>query len=587
MRGAASRHPLGGNEPFFIYGFTMKQLRWQILVVIITLVIVAVLLYTQQSSPVPGGVIQQQPEQGGVYTEALVGSLGRLNPLLDWNNTADRDVNRLLFSGLVRFDERGMPRADLADAWATTPDGTIYNFTIRPNAVWHDGMPVTSDDVIFTIEMMKSAGSLYPQDIKDLWSRVEVTKLNDKNLKFTLPEPYVPFIDYLAFGVVPKHLLESIPPDQLASAEFNIKPVGTGPYKFDQLIVENGRIMGVVLTLSTNYYGTPPFIEQVVFRYYPTSAAAFDAYRQGDVFAIGQITSDVLDAALEEPNLLFYSSRMPQMGFVLFNLTNPEMPFLQDPKLRRALMLGLNRASIINTVMQGQAFVANSPILPGSWAYFDGIEHFEYDPDAAIALLKAEGYVIPAGGGDVRAKDGIPLAFTMVHPDDAVHTQIAQAIQTQWGKLGVRVELQPQPYDQLVLTTLTSRAFQSALVDLNLSRTPDPDPYPFWHQAEAVGGQNYSGWDNRVASEYLEQARVSADYLLRAKLYRNFQVVFAKELPALPLYVPVYSYGVDSQVQGVQIGPLYEPSDRLNTFTNWYLLTRRALEQGTAPTVSP
>ena len=93
----------------------MKQLRWQIAVVLITLVIVAALLYTQQSSPGTGIVIQQQPEQGGVYTEGLVGSLGRLNPLLDWNNSADRDVDSLLFSGLVSFDERGLPQADLAD----------------------------------------------------------------------------------------------------------------------------------------------------------------------------------------------------------------------------------------------------------------------------------------------------------------------------------------------------------------------------------------------------------------------------------------------------------------------------------------
>jgi peptide/nickel transport system substrate-binding protein len=559
----------------------MKQLRWQILVVVITLAIVAVLLYTQQSTPVPGSVIEQQPEQGGVYTEALVGSLGRLNPLLDWNNAADRDVDRLLFNGLVRFDERGMPHADLAESWGVSQDGTIYNFTIRPNAVWHDGAPVTSDDVIFTIEMMKGAGSLYPQDIKDLWGRVEVTRLNEKNLKFTLPEPYVPFIDYLTFGVVPKHLLESIPPDQMATADFNIEPVGTGPYQFDQLIVENGQITGVVLTLSANYYGTPAYIEQVVFRYYPTSADAFAAYQQGEVFAIGQVTNDILGSVLAEPNLSLYSSRMPQMGFVLFNLANPETPFMQDANFRRALMLGLNRPGIITTIMQGQAFVADSPILPGSWAYFDGVERFEYDPETAIALLKSEGYVIPSAGGDVRAKDGIPLSFTLVHPDDAVHTQIAQAIQTQWGRIGVFVNLQPQPYDQLVLTTLASRAFQAALVDLNLSRTPDPDPYPFWHQAEAVGGQNYSGWDNRAASEYLEQARVTADYSLRAKLYRNFQVVFARELPALPLYVPVYSYTVDAQVQGVQVGPLYEPSDRLNTFTRWYLLTRRALEDAT------
>jgi len=565
----------------------MKQLRWQILVVLVTLVIVAVLLYTQQSSPVIGTTIEQQPEQGGVYTEGLVGSLGRLNPLLDWNNSADRDVDSLLFSGLVRFDERGLPQADLADSWGVSQDGTIYNFTIRSNAIWHDGMPVTSDDVIFTIEMMKSAGSLYPQDIKDLWGRVEMERLNEKNLKFTLPEPFVPFMDYLSFGVVPKHLLESIPPEQISSAEFNIDPVGSGPYRFDQLIVENGGITGVVLTISSNYYGAEPFIEQVVFRYYPTSADAFEAYRQGDVFSVSQITPDVLSPALEEPNLLTYTSRMPQMGFILFNLTSPDVAFLQESVIRRALLLGLNRPKMINSIMQGQAVVSDSPILPNSWAYYDGIDPVEYDPDAAVALLKNEGYVIPPAGGNVRAKDGIPLAFTMVYPDDPVHTQIAQAIQTQWAQIGVRVDLQAQPYDQLVLTTLASRSFQAALVDLNLSRSPDPDPYPFWHQAETVGGQNYSGWENRAASEYLEQARVTADFSLRAKLYRNFQVIFAKELPALPLYVPVYTYGVDSQVQGVQIGSLYEPSDRLNTFTSWYLLTRRALEQGGVPTASP
>jgi peptide/nickel transport system substrate-binding protein len=226
-------------------------------------------------------------------------------------------VDRLLFSGLVRFDERGWPHADLADSWGVSQDGTIYNFTIRPNAVWHDGTPVTSDDVIFTIEMMKSAGSLYPQDIKDLWSRVEVTRLNEKNLKFTLPEPYVPFIDYLTFGVVPKHLLESIPPDQLAKRRIQhrpcrhrsvpVRPVdrgersdpGSGPDAFHKLL-RDARF---------HRTGRVPLLSHF-------AAEAFEAYRQGDVFAVGQITSDVLNAALEEPNLSFYTSRMPQMGFV-------------------------------------------------------------------------------------------------------------------------------------------------------------------------------------------------------------------------------------------------------------------------------
>ena len=564
----------------------MKQLRWQILVVVVALGIVAVLLFSQQTPSITGTILPQ-PEQGGVYTEGLVGSLGRLNPLLDWNNPADRDVDRLLFSGLVKFDERGLPHADLADAWGVAQDGTIYNFSLRQDAVWHDGEPVTSDDVIFTIERMMGPGSLYPQDIKDLWSNIEITRLNDKNLKFTLPEPFVPFMDYLTLGVLPKHLLEAVPPDQMATADFNINPIGSGPYRFDQLLVDDGQIAGVVLSVFDQYYGTAPFIEQVVFRYYPTSADAMDAYQQGDVLAVSQITVDVLGAALEEPNLSIYTSRMPRMSFVLFNLNNPEVVFLQDPAVRRALMLSINRPYLVNTFLQGQAIIANGPILPNTWAYHDGTEQFEYDPEAAINLLKGEGYVIPAGGGDIRAKEGVPLAFTMLHPEDATYTQIAQTIREGWAEIGIQVELQAMPYDQLVLDSLTSRTYQAALVDIDLSRTPDPDPYPFWHQAEATGGQNYSQWDNRAASEYLEQARVTADYALRTRLYRNFQVVFGKELPALPLFVPVYSYGVDSQVEGVQVGALYEPSDRLATFTNWYLLTRRALEQTDVPTSVP
>jgi peptide/nickel transport system substrate-binding protein len=516
-----------------------------------------------------------------------VGSPGRFNPLLDWNNQADRDVNRLLFSGLIRFDEHGLPQADLAESWASTPDGTIYNFKIRDNAIWHDGSPVTSDDVIFTIEMMKGAGSLYPQDVKDLWGRIQVDKMNDRNLKFTLPEPFVPFLDYLTFGIVPKHLLDSVAPDQIESAEFNLKPIGTGPYKFDRLLVEDGKIIGIVLTVFEKYYRAPGFIEQVVFRYYSSSAQALDAYQQGDVFAVSRIGTDVLETALEEPNLNLYTSRLPQIGFVLFNLNNSETAFLQNSKVRHALMLGLNRQYLINTFLHGQAILADGPILPNLWAHYDGIERYDYDPDAAVNILKSEGYVIPAEGGEVRAKDGVSLTFTMLHPDDELHTKIAEKIQTDWAQIGVRLNLQAQPYDQLVLDTLASRAFQSALVDVNLSRTPDPDPYPFWHQAEATGGQNYAQWDNRAASEYLEQARVTADYTLRAKLYRNFQILFAKELPALPLYIPVYSYGVDTQVQGVQVSPLYDPSDRFADFTGWYLLTRRALEQPVITTPTP
>jgi peptide/nickel transport system substrate-binding protein len=562
----------------------MKRLRWQILVVAVTLVIVALLLLSQQPVTVP---ILPEAAPGGVYTEALIGSMGRLNPMLDWNNPADRDVTRLLFSGLIRFDAHGLPQADLAESWGTSADGTIYNFSLRSNAVWHDGEPVTSDDVIYTIELIKSAGSLFPQDIKDLWSQIEVRRLDERTLQFRLPEPFAPFLDYATFGVMPKHLLESVPADQLVNTDFNLHPIGTGPYKFDHLMTSGSEVTGVVLTANENYYLQRPYIEQVVFRYYVDSASALDAYRQGEVLGVSQLTTDILPQALMEPTLSVYTSRLPQMSLLFLNLNNPAVPFLQNKNIRRALLLGTNREFIVSKILQGQGIIADGPILPGSWAYYDEIERLEYDPDAASAILKGEGYVIPAGGGEVRAKEGEFLSFTLLHPDDALHTRIAQAIQADWAVIGVQVDLQAVPYDQLISNYLASRNYQAALADLSTSRTPDPDPYLFWHQSEATGGQNYSQWDDRTASEYLETARTSANFSDRMRLYRNFQVVFTKEMPSLPLYYPVYSYGVDAQVQGVQVAPLYDPSDRLAFITEWYLVTRRTLEQTPVPTIAP
>jgi len=273
---------------------------------------------------------------------------------------------------------------------------------------------------------------------------------------------------------------------------------------------------------------------------------------------------------------------------VFLNLNNPTVSFLQNENVRRALLLGVNRNIIVSHILKGQAIIADGPILPGSWAYYEEIEKFPYDPDAAIQLLTSEGFVFSAGS-DVRSKDGQPLTFTLVHPNDETHTLIAQAIQADWLLIGVRVELQSVPYDSLVNDFLTPRNYQAALADLNTARTPDPDPYLFWHQSEATGGQNYSQWDNRTASEFLETARVSADFSERARLYRNFQVIFTDEMPSLPLYYPVYSYGVDAQLQGVQVAPLYDTSDRLALINQWYLVTRRTLEEQAeeAPTTAP
>lgn len=563
----------------------MKKFRWQLIIIFLTGLVIGILLLSEQPEATQ---TLPEPVKGGNYTEALIGGLQRLNPLLDQYNQADRDVNRLLYSRIIHFDERGLPSGDLAQAWGISADGTVYNFVLKNGVKWHDGTPLTSADIAFTVELLRNGGEIIPQDIQEFWKSIEVVTLDDANFQFKLPEPFAPFLDYLTFGILPRHLLEGKTIDQIRDDAFNLQPVGSGPYRFDQLLVENNQITGVALKAFEDYYGQQPFIDQVVFRYYPDAAAAMEAYRTDQVIGIGNVSGDILPDVLAEPDLALYTGRLPQMSMILFNLKEPSTPYLQDANIRLALYKAINRQYIVDRILNGQAIQADGPIFPGTWAYFDGIPRVEYDLEGAVNLLKEAGYTLPAEGGTIRTnKEGTEFRISLLYPDDEQHRKIAETIQQNWQEMAIQVDLEAVPYDSLVHQRLEERNFQAALVDLNLTQSPDPDPYPFWDQVQSSGGQNYSQWDNRVASEYLETARTTLDLNERARLYRNFQVIFSEELPALPLYYPVYSYAVDRQVQGVSMGPLFDPSDRFARILDWFLIARIPTVTPPAPTQAP
>ena len=554
----------------------MKKFRWQLLIIFLTGLVVGFLLLGEQ--PQPNTIEESKPQTGGVYSEALIGKLQRLNPLLDFYNSVDRDVDRLLYSSLVKFGERGIAELDLAESWGVSKDGSIYTFTIRPDAKWHDGAPVTNKDVEFTIDMLRQGEGVVPQDLISFWNSVEVNISGDKTVQFKLPEPFAPFLDYLTFGILPSHKFSGSNFADMVASEINIDPVGSGPFQFERLIVEDDKIIGIVLKAYDDYYGQKPFIEELVFQYFDDEDNAFQAYKNNEVMGISQISNQILPEALAEPNLAIYTSRMPQLSMVLFNLKNQETDFLQNANVRKALLLAINRQYMINHLLNGQAIIADGPVFPETWAYYDGITHFDYDVQQAQNLLKDEGYILVNEGATVRSKDLVKLSFSMIYPDTSLHQQIAEMIQQDWAKIGVEVNLEAVAYDQLINERLTDRAYQAALVDLNLSKSPDPDPYPFWDQVQSSGGQNYSQWNNQTASDYLEQARVSVDLEERTKLYRNFQVIWSEDLPALPLYYPVYNYGVSRNVLGVSVGPLYDTSDRFETIQNWYFISANKQE---------
>lgn len=549
----------------------MKKFRWQLIIIFLTGLVIGGLLLLDQ--PQKGTTITApEPVKGGSYAEALIGSFQRLNPLLDYYHAADRSVDTLIFGRLFSFDPRGNPIREYAETYGVSADGTIYNVSLRANVKWHDGKPVTSQDVVFTIEMMRQGDGVIPADLIAFWKEVDVKALDENTIQFRLPEPFAPFLDYLTFGILPDHLLNGMNFQEMIDSPFNLQPVGFGPYQFDQLVVENGQIKGVSLKAFESYYNGQAFIQRMIFMYYSDSTAALDAYRNGMVQGISEIDAEILDEALSEPDLSVYTGRSPQLSLILFNLKDSSASFLQSADVRRALYMAINRQALIDRLMNGQGILADSVIFPESWAYYEGNPRVEYDPTRAQQILSEAGYVLPAEGDPIRAKEEVALKFTMLYPDGQQYRLLAEAIQKNWQAIGVAVTIEPVSYDILVQDRLYSRAYQAALVDLNLSRSPDPDPYPFWDQVQATGdGQNYTQWDHAVASQYLEDARVTVDQTERARLYRNFQVLFSENLPALPLYYPVYSYGVSNEVQGIRMGPLYDSSDRFATVMQWFL----------------
>ena len=553
----------------------MKKFRWQIIIILVTGIVMGLLLLSEQTG---FRLVSPVPTSGGVYTEALIGSMQRLNPALDYYNSADRDVDRLIFSSLIKFDDKGLPKSDLAETWGISYDGLTYNFQLRENAKWHDGTAVTAEDVVFTVDLLRDPDSILPDDIKEILNTVQVTALSDDLVQFQLPEAFSPFMDYLDFGILPKHLLGGMTYSEIINSQFNLSPVGSGPYKFESLLVEDGKIQGVVLSSNSSYYLDTPYINDFVFRYYNDAQSAYSAYEEGTVQGISQVTADILPQVLANSEIALYSAVEPEFSIVLFNLNNSDVEFLQDENIRRALLMALDRRGMIDRILGGQGVIADVPVLPSNWAYYSSVSRVDQDVAAAESLLKEADYTLEQEGATVRSKDGEQLSFRLLHPNDAYHTQLAEAIQSDWKKIGVEVELVPVSYDALILDHLQPLTYEAALIDINYSRSPDPDPYPFWDQAQQTGGQNYSQWENRIVSQYLEEGRVLRDTGERAKLYRNFQVVFSEELPALPLFYPVYNFAVDKSVQGIRLGSWYDTGDRFNNISEWYLLAQTSTE---------
>lgn len=567
----------------------MRNIRWQLLIAIGGLALVVVLLIGQTPDQVTAPA---QPVTGGVHSEALIGEIIRLNPILDFSNQPDRDIDRLIYHGLLHFDSRGIPVPDLAATWSISADATLYTFTLHEDAVWHDGEPVTSDDIVYTYSKLQDDNYPGPEDIHELWNQVNIIRLDDRRVQFQLPEPFAPFLDYLSVGLLPDHLLRGVSAGDLIDHPFNLDPIGTGPFRLDQFILEDNQITGVSLVAFDEFYGQQPFLERIEFILFENGQDALKAYNNGEVKGIGYLGDSILDEALSLPSMNVHSARLPRLGLIFLNLQNPEKEFLSEKTIRRALAIAINRQWIIDHVFLGQAVQSIGPIMPGTWAFAEGLKALPFDPDEAAQILESEGWELPAGASPgtpeyQRVKDEEILSLELVHLEDDTNTQIAELVKRYWEAIAIKVELVPVSSDSLLNDFLQPRDFQAVLTELDLGSYPDPDPYPLWHDSQTETGQNYSGFSDRNTSIWLEQARTTPDRGRRSELYTSFQYRFQDQVPSILMYYPIYNYGIDAQLQGVSVGPLFNPSDRFNTVFDWYLVARRGVSPEKEETTQP
>jgi peptide/nickel transport system substrate-binding protein len=539
-------------------------MRWQVVIaalaVFLILALTAYTAYTTTTTLVP--------DYGGIYIEGVAGNPRYINPLLSTYNDVDRDLAALLFNGLTFADERGQIQLDLADKWEISKDNLSYTFYLRQDVRWHDGTPFTADDVVFTIDVLRAPGFQGPPGLAELWRTVKVEQVAPYVVRFTLAEPFAPFLSYTTIGLLPAHLLKDVPARQLPDHPFNLHPIGTGPFKVHEVTLQYA-----LLVANTDYYGGRPYLDKIGFVFYPDYPTVLAAYHRGEIHGISRVPPEYLSEALAEDNLKLYFAPLSGYALVFLNL---ERPIFQEREVRQALLWAIDRQKIIDQILDGRALVANGPVMPLTWAYEVDIPQYTYDPAKAEILLEEAGWSDEDGDG-VREKGELRLQFALLTNDDATRIKIINELTRQWAEVGVRAVPQTAGVAGVVRDFLAPQNYDAIFYEWQ--RLPaDPDPYPQWHSTQHLGmGQNFTGYSNERADLMMEEARQTTDSERRGALYRELQRILAEDVPALPLYHPVYSYAIDERVREVQVGPMQDGPDRFRTVAQWYIATRRVI----------
>lgn len=515
-----------------------------------------------------------QPVPGGIYSEGIVGAFTNANPLYA-SGSVDVAISRLVFSGLFKYDTNNQLVGDLAKSYTLDAPQRNYTVTLKKGIEWHDGKPLTADDIVFTYSTIQTLGA--QSALYSSWRDIKVTKRDAYTVNFELPNALSSFPYAMTNGIVPKHLLKDIPPEQLRSASFNTKPVGTGPFVWRFVEVSgttssaaSDRRQRITLAAFDHYWQGRPKLDGFNLLTFSSETKLVEAFTQQQINAISGLESVPRELAGDDS----IQTQVIPLTSAVMTFFNNSRPILDNANIRRALVSSIDHRQAVNLTPYATK-VVDQPFLRGQVGYTPDLSQLAYNPNQANALLDQEGWV--RGPDGQRSKGGKPLAFDLSSQDTQNYTLTAKFLQDEWAKIGVKVTVRYYDGDELQGSVIANHDYDALLYGISLG--VDPDMFAYWDSSQASivsqGHLNLSEYKSSAADQSLQAGRTRADPELRTVKYRAFLEAWRKDAPALALYQPNFLYITRGPVFGFDRKALNSTADRFYNVDNWMVRQKR------------
>lgn len=516
------------------------------------------------------------PATGGTVVEGVIGSPRFINPLLALSD-ADRDLATLLYTGLMRpTADRGLKPA-LASGYSVSDDGLRYRFYLRDDNVFSDGSPLTADDVVFTIQTIQNPAFKSP--LYANWEGITVTKINEYAVEFMLPQPYSLFLENTTVGILPKRIWEHATPDEFPLSNYNIEPIGAGPYALKTIgRGPSGIPQAYILAPNKHFALGKPHISSIAIRFYRSEQEIVDALLKGDINATAGLSPSTLVDLTSLRTTTVHHAPLPRVFGVFFNQNKVEA--FQAPEVRKALALMTPKDAIVQEVLGGYGTVLDGPLPPDILGTSSPARS---TITASSSLEQAQQLLTNAGWKrnettHVWEKDTdkgiVSLTFTLSTTNIPELKAAAERVADQWRTLGAAVELKVFEPTDLTQNIIRPRRYDALLFGEVVGR--QPDLYAFWHSSQRNDpGLNIAMYTNIATDKLLEQARTTLSTDQRMLLYADFEDSINKEVPAVFLYAPDLIYLLPSDIQNVSLSNINAPEERFQNVQEWYTQTDR------------